>query len=56
VKTEGSVSVGDIVYLAEAENEDPTYKITTRPIHKIAVIVPGDMCSRTTREAVRPTL
>jgi hypothetical protein len=71
------VAVGDIVYLAEAENDDPTYrlgqiveacpgedghvrtvrvqytntgkpegkrsppKITTRPIHKVAVIVPA---------------
>ncbi len=77
VKTEGSVSVGDVVYLAEAENADPTYrlgvmdeaklgedgcvrtisirytnpgkepgrrsphKITTRSIHKIAMIVPA---------------
>jgi hypothetical protein len=77
VKTEGSVSVGEVLYLAEAENEDPTYrlgvveeakpgkyvcvgtisirytntgkepgrrsphKITTRPIQKIAVIVPA---------------
>ncbi len=75
VKMEGSVPVGDFVSLAEAENEDPTYRlgvveeakpgedgcvgtvsirytnqgkepgrrsphnITTRPIHKIAVIV-----------------
>jgi hypothetical protein len=73
-----NVAVGDIVYLAEAENDDPTYrlgqvveaclgedgcvrtvrvqytnpgkleggrsppKITTRPIHKEAVIVPAE--------------
>jgi hypothetical protein len=72
-----NVAVGDVVYLAEAENDDPTYslgivveanpgedgcvrtvrvqytnpgkagtersppKTTTRPIHKIAVIVPA---------------
>ena len=72
-----NVAVGDIVYLAEAENDDPTYrlgqiveacpgedgcvrtvrvqytnpgklvggrsppKITNRPIHKVAVIVPA---------------
>jgi hypothetical protein len=72
-----NVAVGDIIYLAEAENDDPTYrlgqiveacpgedgcvrnvrvqytnpgkpegkrsppKITTRPIHKVAVIVPA---------------
>jgi hypothetical protein len=72
-----NVAVGDIAYLAEAENDDPTYrlgqvveacpgedgcvrtvrvqytnpgkleggrsppKITTRPIHKVAVIVPA---------------
>jgi hypothetical protein len=77
VKMLQSVTVGDVVYLAEAENDDPTYrlgvvveanpgedgcvrtvsirytnpgkgpglwsppKITTRPIHKIAVIVPA---------------
>jgi hypothetical protein len=76
VKTVRNVAVGDIVYLAEAENEDPTYRLvvvveanpgedgcvrtvrvqytnpgktykersppktTTRPIHKVAVIVP----------------
>jgi hypothetical protein len=75
VKTFRSVAVGDIVYLAEAENDDPTYRLgvvmeanpgedgcvrtirvqytnpgkdpkersppktTTRPIHKVAVIV-----------------
>jgi hypothetical protein len=75
-KKERDVAVGDVVLLAEAENDDPTYrmgvvdsvkpgedghvqtvsirytnpgktpeersppKITTRPIHKIAVIVP----------------
>ncbi len=73
-----NVVVGDIVYLAEAENDDPTYrlgqivetcpgedgcvrtvrvqytnpgkpegkrsppKITTRPIHKVAVVVPAE--------------
>jgi hypothetical protein len=73
-----NVAVGDIVYLAEAENEDPTYRlgqiveacpgedgcvrtvrvqytnpgrsegkrspprITTRPIHKVAVVVPAE--------------
>jgi hypothetical protein len=77
VTTKRSVAVGDVVYLAEAENNDPTYrlgvveevnpgedgcmrtvnirymnpareqgkrspcKITTRPIHKIVVIVPA---------------
>ncbi len=53
-----NVAVGDIVYLAEAENDDPTYRLgqiveacpgqegrsppktTTRPIHKVAVVVP----------------
>jgi hypothetical protein len=77
-KTVRNVAVGDIVYLAEAENDDPTYrlgkvveanpgedgcvrtmkvqytnpgksggmarsppKITTRPIHKVAVVVPA---------------
>jgi hypothetical protein len=76
VKTVRSVAVGDIVYLVEAENDDPTYRLgvvveanpgedgcvrtvrvqytnpgkdpkersppktTTRPIHKVAVIVP----------------
>ncbi len=71
-----NVAVGDVVYLAEAENEDPTYRLgqiveacpgedgcvravrvqytnpgksegkrsppktTTRPIHKVAVVVP----------------
>jgi hypothetical protein len=69
-KAERSVALGDVVYLAEAENDDPTCrlglveevkpdkdgcvltisipytnpgnepgKVTTRPIHKIAVIV-----------------
>jgi hypothetical protein len=73
-----NVAVGDIVYLAEAENDDPTYRLgqiveacpgedgcvrtvrvqytnpgkpegkrsplktTTRPIHKVAVVVPVD--------------
>ncbi len=73
-----NVAVSDIVYLAEAENDDPTYrlgqiveahpgedgcvrtvrvqytnpgkpegkrspsKITTRPIHKVAVVVPAE--------------
>jgi hypothetical protein len=73
-----NVAVGDIVYLAEAENDNPTYrlgqiveacpgedgclrtvrvqytnpgkpegkrsppKITTRPIHKVAVVVPAE--------------
>jgi hypothetical protein len=77
-KKERNVAAGDVVLLAEAENDDPTYrmgvvdsvkpgedghvrtvnirytnpgkepgersppKITTRPIHKIAVIVPVD--------------
>ena len=77
-KKERDVAAGDVVLLAEAENDDPTYrmgivdsvkpgedghvrtvnirytnpgkepgersppKITTRPIHKIAVIVPVD--------------
>jgi hypothetical protein len=77
-KKEHDVAAGDVVLLAEAENDDPTYrmgivdsvkpgedghvrtvnirytnpgkepgersppKITTRPIHKIAVIVPVD--------------
>jgi hypothetical protein len=77
VKTVRNVAVGDVVYLAEAENDDPTYRLgvvveanpgedwcvrtvrvqytnpgksggvrsppktTTRPIHKIAVIVPA---------------
>ncbi len=77
-KKERDVAAGDVVMLAEAENDDPTYrmgivdsvkpgedchvrtvnirytnpgkgpgersppKITTRPIHKIAVIVPVD--------------
>jgi hypothetical protein len=77
VKTVRNVAVGDVVYLAEAENDDPTYRLgkvveanpgedgcvrtvrvqytnpgksggtirsppktTTRPIHKIAVMVP----------------
>ncbi len=76
-KSARNVAIGDIVYLAEAENDDPTYrlgqiveacpgedgclrtvrvrytnpgklegersppKITTRPIHKVAVIVPA---------------
>jgi hypothetical protein len=76
IKTVRNVAIGDIVYLAEAENDDPTYrlgkiveacpgedgcvrtvrvqytnpgkseekrsppKITTRPIHKVAVVVP----------------
>ncbi len=76
VKTVRNVAVGDIVYLAEAENDDPTYRLgmvveanlgedgcvrtvrvrytnpgksgktrsppktTTRPIHKVAVVVP----------------
>ncbi len=76
-KTVRNVAVGDVVYLAEAENDDPTYRLgkiveanpgkdgcvrtvrvqytnpgksggtirsppktTTRPIHKIAVMVP----------------
>ncbi len=73
-----NVAVGDIVYLAEAENDDPTYRLgqvveacpgedgcvrtvkvrytnpgkpegrrsppktTTRPIHKVAVVVPAE--------------
>jgi hypothetical protein len=73
-----NVAVGDIVYLAEAENDDPTYRLgqvveacpgedgcvrtvrvrytnpgkpegkrsppktTTRPIHKVAVVVPTE--------------
>jgi hypothetical protein len=77
-KSVRNVAVGDIVYLAEAENDDPTYrlgqiveacpgedgcvrtvrvqytnpgkpegkrsppKITTRPIHKVAVVVPAE--------------
>jgi hypothetical protein len=76
VKTLRNMAVGDIVYLAEAENDDPTYRLgmvveanpgedgcvrtvrvrytnpgksdkkrsppktTTRPIHKVAVVVP----------------
>ncbi len=76
-KTVRNVAVGDIIYLAEAENDDPTYrlgkvveanpgedgcvltvrvqytnpgkseekrsppKIPTRPIHKVAVVVPA---------------
>jgi hypothetical protein len=77
-KTVRNVAVGDIVYLAEAENDDPTYRLgkvveadpgedgcvrtvkvqytnpgksegmarsppktTTRPIHKVAVVVPA---------------
>jgi hypothetical protein len=77
-KTVRNLAVGDIVYLAEAENHDPTYRVgkvveanpgedgcvrnvkvqytnpgksggtirsppktTTRPIHKVAVVVPG---------------
>jgi hypothetical protein len=85
-KSVRNVAVGDIVYLAEAENDDPTYRLgqiveacpgedgcvrtvrvqytnpgkpegkrsppmtTTRPIHKVAVVVPveyvfeDDMC------------
>jgi hypothetical protein len=76
-KTVRNVAVGDVVYLAEAENDDPTYRLgkiveanpgedgcvrtvrvqytnpgkpggatrsppktTTRPIHKVAVVVP----------------
>jgi hypothetical protein len=78
VKTVRNVAVGDIVYLAEAENDDPTYRLgmvvvanpgedgcvrtvrvqytnpgksdekrsppktTTRPIHKVALIVPAE--------------
>jgi hypothetical protein len=77
-KSVRNVAVGDIVYLAEAENDDPTYrlgqiveaypgedgcvrtvrvqytnpgkpegkrsqpKITTRPIHKVAVVIPAE--------------
>jgi hypothetical protein len=77
VKMVRSVAVGDIVYLAEAKNDEPTYrlgvvveanpgedgcvctmsiwytnpgkefdkqsppKVTTRPIHKMAVMVPA---------------
>jgi hypothetical protein len=77
-KSMRNVTIGDIVYLAEAENDDPTYrlgqiveacpgkdgcvrtvrvqytnpgkpegkrpppKITTRPIHKVAVVVPAE--------------
>jgi hypothetical protein len=73
-----NVAIGDIVYLAEAENDDPTYRLgqiveacpgedgcvrtvrvqytnpgkpegkrsppktTTRPIHKVAVVVPAE--------------
>jgi hypothetical protein len=73
-----NVAIGDIIYLAEAENDDPTYRLgqiveacpgedgcvrtvrvrytnpgkpegkrsppktTTRPIHKVAVIVPAE--------------
>jgi hypothetical protein len=76
IKSVRNVAVGDIVYLAEAENDDPTYRLgqieeacpgedgcvrtvrvrytnpqkpegkrsppktTTRPIHKVAVVVP----------------
>jgi hypothetical protein len=77
-KSMRNVAVGDIVYLAEAENDDPTYRLgqvveacpgedgcvrtvrvrytnpgkpegkrsppktTTRPIHKVAVVVPAE--------------
>jgi len=77
-KSVRNVTVGDIVYLAEAENDDPTYRLgqiveacpgedgcvrtvrvrytnpgkpegkrsppktTTRPIHKVAVVVPAE--------------
>jgi hypothetical protein len=77
-KSVRNVTVGDIVYLAEAENDDPTYRLgqvveacpgedgcvrtvrvrytnpgkpegkrsppktTTRPIHKVAVVVPTE--------------
>jgi hypothetical protein len=77
-KSVRNIAVGDIVYLAEAENDDPTYRLgqiveacpgedgcvrtvrvqytnpgrpegkrsppktTTRPIHKVAVVVPAE--------------
>jgi hypothetical protein len=77
-KSVRNVAIGDIVYLAEAENDDPTYRLgqvveaspgedgcvrtvrvqytnpgkpegkrsppktTTRPIHKVAVVVPAE--------------
>ncbi len=77
-KSERNAAVGDMVYLAEAENDDPTYRLgqvveacpgedgcvrtvrvrytnpgksearrsppktTTRPLHKIAVVVPAE--------------
>jgi hypothetical protein len=86
-----NVAVGDIVYLAEAENDDPTYRLgqiveacpgedgclrtvrvqytnpgkpegkrsppktTTRPIHKVAVVVPVESSLRTIRETTRST-